>query len=238
MSRSFFIDTTICIGCRGCQVSCKQWHDLPGEKTINRGTHENPPDLSFDTYKLVRMREQVINGKLNWLFFPEQCRHCLEAPCLETAGDSSAIYRDEETGAIIFTEETKNLDADEIIESCPYNIPRQGPDGELAKCDMCIDRIKNNMLPACVKTCPTGAMNFGERDQMLELAEKRLRVARLVRPEAVLIDSEDVCVIYLTAHSPDLYHENAVAVKSSGITRYAALQRLTRPISSIFSRRM
>ena len=72
MSKSFLIDTTLCTACRGCQVACKQWHDLPAEKTINRGTFENPADLSFDTYKLVRMREEVINGKLNWLFFPEQ----------------------------------------------------------------------------------------------------------------------------------------------------------------------
>jgi len=240
MNKSFFIDTTICIGCRGCQIACKQWHELPGEKTINRGTHENPPDLSFDTYKLVRMREQVVSDKLKWLFFPEQCRHCIDAPCLETAGYPSAIYRDDATGAIVFTEETKNLDADEIIESCPYNIPRKGPDGSLAKCDMCIDRIKNNMLPACVQTCPTGAMNFGNRDQMRELGNKRLNIVRQTCPEATLIDAENVSVIYLTAYSPALYHENALAWKSNGvgITRYAALRQMMRPLSAIFPRRM
>ena len=74
MSNAFFIDTTRCTGCRGCQVACKQWHDLPAEKTENRGTFENPPDLSFSTYKLVRMRETETDGKLKWLFFPEQCR--------------------------------------------------------------------------------------------------------------------------------------------------------------------
>ena len=80
MSKSFFIDTTLCTACRGCQVACKQWHDLPAEETENRGTYQNPADLSFDTYKLVRMREEVIDGKLRWLFFPDQCRHCVEAP--------------------------------------------------------------------------------------------------------------------------------------------------------------
>src|SRR3989339_983962 len=119
MSKSFFIDTTVCTACRGCQVACKQWKNLPAENTVNRGTIENPADLSFNTYKLVRMREEVIDGKLKWLFFPEQCRHCIEPPCLATAGDKTAIYKDEATGAVIYTAKTKGLNAKEIIESCP-----------------------------------------------------------------------------------------------------------------------
>ena len=162
MAYAFFIDTTVCTGCRGCQVACKQWHDLPAEATQNRGSYENPPDLSFDTYKLVHMTEEMVDGQLQWLFFPEQCRHCIEAPCLEAAGDASAIFKDEATGAILYTAVTKALAVDDIIQACPYNVPRKGPSGALAKCDMCNDRIHNGLLPACVKTCPTGAMNFGD----------------------------------------------------------------------------
>lgn len=237
MSKSFLIDTTLCMACRGCQVACKQWHDLPAEKTINRGTYENPADLSFDTYKLVRMREEVINRKLNWLFFPEQCRHCIEAPCLETAGDPGAIYRDDKTGAIIFTAKTKRLNAAEIIESCPYNIPRKGPDGTLAKCDMCIDRVENELPPACVKTCPTGTMNFGDRDEMLALAGKQLAVAKKKYPKAMLIDADDVSVIYLVAYEPKLNCKNAMASNAVfDITRQMALKRMIRPLTNITSR--
>lgn len=237
MSKSFLIDTTLCTACRGCQVACKQWHDLPAEKTINRGTYENPADLSFDTYKLVRMREEVINRKLNWLFFPEQCRHCIEAPCLETAGDPGAIYKDDKTGAIIFTANTKRLNAAEIIESCPYNIPRKGPDGTLAKCDMCIDRVENGLLPACVATCPTGAMNFGNRNEMLALAGKQLAVAKKKYPKAMLIDADDVNVIYLVAYEPKLYCDNAMASNAVfDITRQMALKRMIRPLTNIASR--
>jgi len=237
MSKSFFIDTTLCTACRGCQVACKQWHDLPAEKTINRGTFENPPDLSFITYKVVRMREQVINGKLNWLFFPEQCRHCIEAPCLETAGDPSAIYRDDKTGAIIFTANTKYLNADEIIEACPYNIPRKAPDGTLAKCDMCIDRVENGLPPACVQTCPTGAMNFGDRDEMLALAKKRLGEVKKKYPKAMLIDEDTVSVIYLVAYEPNLYCKNAMASNAVfDITRQMALKRLVRPLTNLVAR--
>ena len=237
MSKSFLIDTTLCTACRGCQVACKQWHDLPAEKTINRGTYENPADLSFDTYKLVRMREEVINKKLNWLFFPEQCRHCIEAPCLETAGDPGAIYRDDKTGAIIFTANTKRLNAAEIIESCPYNIPRKSPDGTLAKCDMCIDRVENGLPPACVQTCPTGAMNFGDRSEMLTLAKKQLAVAKKKFPKAMLIDADDVNVIYLVGYKPKLYCKNAMASNAVfDITRQVALRRMIRPLTNIASR--
>jgi len=237
MSKSFFIDTTLCTACRGCQVACKQWHDLPAEETKNRGTYENPADLSFDTYKLVRMREEVIGGKLQWLFFPEQCRHCDEAPCLDTAGDETAVYKDAATGAIIFTANTKGLNVDEIIESCPYNIPRKGSDGTLAKCDMCLDRVHNGLSPACVKTCPTGAMNFGERGQMVALAKSRLSTVKKANPKAALLDPDDVNVIYLVTEKPSLYHEFAVASNTAfDITRQVALRRMFKPLTNIVSR--
>lgn len=219
MGKSFFIDTTLCMACRGCQIACKQWHNLPAEKTLNRGTYENPPDLSFYTYKLVRMREQVIDGSLKWLFFPDGCRHCLEPPCVKAAEDPTAIFQDYDTGAVVYTANTKNLDPDEIIGACPYNIPRKGADGTLAKCDMCNDRVENGLAPACVKTCPTGAMNFGERDAMLDLAGKRLAEAKAAYPKAALLDAKDIRVVYLVAYPPEFYHDNAVASASGSSIR-------------------
>lgn len=232
MANAIFIDTTLCTGCRGCQVACKQWHDLPAEETQNNGTYQNPPDLSFNTYKLVRMSEEVIDGRLRWLFFPDQCRHCSEAPCLEVAGDESAVYKDDATGAILYTANTKELAAGDIIESCPYNVPRKAKDGTLAKCDLCNDRVHNGALPACVKTCPTGAMNFGTRNDMLKLANARLKEAKGRYPKAMLADPDDVSVIYLVGYAPNLYYENVVASATpGGITRKMALQRMTRPLS-------
>jgi formate dehydrogenase iron-sulfur subunit len=197
---------------------------------------ENPADLSFNTYKLVRMREEVIDGKLKWLFFPEQCRHCVEPPCLSTAGDPAAIFKDEATGAVIYTAKTKGLKTKEIIESCPYNIPRKGKNGALAKCDMCLDRVQNGLLPACVKTCPSGAMNFGEREEMLALANKRLGEVKKISQSAKLLDADDVRVIYLVAYKPELYHKFAVAsVFDFGITRQMALAKMFRPVKNIAS---
>ena len=171
------------------------------------------------------------------LFRKEQCRHCIEAPCLDTAGDASSVYKDAATGAIIYTANTKGLNSDEIIESCPYNIPRKGPDGTLAKCDMCLDRVHNGLLPACVKTCPTGAMNFGERGQMVAFAKKRLSIVKKANPKAALLDSDDVNVIYLVAEKPSLYHKFAAASNTAfDITRQVALRRMFKPLTNIVSR--
>jgi formate dehydrogenase iron-sulfur subunit len=238
MSKAFFIDTTVCTACRGCQVACKQWHDQPAEATTNRGTYENPPDLSFDTFKLVRMREEVIDGQLRWLFFPEQCRHCIEPPCAEAAGDPEAIYRDSATGAVIYTAKTRELDPESVRESCPYNIPRAAKDGTIAKCDMCHDRVINGLLPACVKTCPTGAMNFGDLEEMSALAKSRLAQVKAKFPQARLVDVGEVRVMYLVAFDPKKYFEYALGPKTtgSGITRHAALRRMVQPFTRAVSR--
>lgn len=237
MSKSFLIDTTLCTACRGCQVACKQWHGLPAEETVNRGSYQNPADLSFDTYKLVRMHEEIIDGRLQWLFFPDQCRHCMEPPCQDVAGDPSAIYTDDSTGAIIYTAKTKALFADDIREACPYNIPRSAKDGTISKCDMCDDRVRNGLEPACVKVCPTGAMNFGNRKEIMELAQKRLATVKKKYPKAVLLNPENVRVIYLVGFEPTLYHEFAVAsIFGTGMSRQAALRRMFRPVTSLASR--
>lgn len=236
MSKSFLVDTTLCTACRGCQVACKQWHDLPAEKTVNRGSYQNPADLSFDTYKLVRMNEKVVDGRLRWLFFADQCRHCLEPPCQDTAGEPSAIFTNPSSGAVIYTANTRGLNADEIRQSCPYDIPRQAKDGTLAKCDMCNDRVENGLEPACVKVCPTGAMNFGEREDIMKLAQKHLAAAQKKYPNATLLDPDDIRTIYLVGFDPNLYHEFAVAsVKEYGISRQAALRKMFRPLTGIVS---
>ncbi len=234
MSKSILIDTTICTGCRGCQVACKQWHNLPAEKTTNVGSFQNPQDLSFDTYKLVRMNEEIINGKLEWLFFADQCRHCIDAPCLETAFDENAIYKDSATGAVQYTKTTKKLDADEIIGSCPYNIPRKAVDGTLAKCDMCNDRIHNGLKPACVTACPTGAMQFGDRDEILALAGQRLEKAKKKFPKAMLLNPDEVNVIYLVGFDPELYTDYAVASNDrGGLSRSVALRKMMGPFAKM-----
>ena len=235
--KSFFIDTTKCTACRGCQIACKQWNRRPTEKTINWGSHQNPRDLSFNTWKLVRFSE-VAGPKVNWYFFPDQCRHCMSPPCKEVADGKvkGAIAQDEKTGAVVFNPkmQIKPADFKEIREACPYDIPRiLSSTGIMAKCTMCFDRVKEGMLPACVKTCPTGAMNFGDRKDILEKANKRLAEVKGTYKDAMLANAEDVRIVYLLVDDPKKYHKFAVAENAIGITRKMALKRLFQPLTDL-----
>jgi formate dehydrogenase iron-sulfur subunit len=125
----------------------------------------------------------------------------------------------------------KPADFKEIQEACPYNIPRINTlEGKIAKCTMCSDRVKGGMVPACVKTCPTGAMNFGDRKEILEKAKKRLEMVQRRYEEAMLTDMDDVRIFYLLVDDPKKYYKHAVAENSVGITRKMALKRLFQPL--------
>lgn len=236
MAKSFLIDTSRCTACRGCQVACKEWHELPANKTKQTGSHQNPPDLNPYNYKLVRFSEHLENGTIRWYFFPDQCRHCIEPPCLDAALNyvDRAVFQDPQTGAVVYTEKTRKIPVEgfqEMRDACPYDIPRRDPaTGLITKCDMCYSRVSRGLLPVCVKTCPTGAMNFGERQEMLALAEKRLAIVKREHPKAQLVDVDDVNVIYLLADDAEKYHEYAVAPGRPGIDRKAFLAKLGAPL--------
>ncbi len=231
--KSFFIDTTKCTACRGCQIACKQWNMNPGTKTTQKGNHQNPEDLSYWTYKLVRFSEHEVNGKPVWYFFPDQCRHCLEPPCKMVADSLGvkAITKDESTGAVLYDPKVKVKAGDfkAIREACPWDIPRWDEKTKgMAKCTMCIDRIKEGLLPACVKTCPTGAMNFGDREKMLDMAKKRLNEVKMKHPKAKLLNDDFVRTIFLVIDEPTKYHKFA-GLDMSGTSIIASIKSILQP---------
>ena len=241
-SKSFFIDTTKCTACRGCQVACKQWNKLPATQTFNWGSYQNPADLSFATFKVVRFREVISGGKLRWYFFTDQCRHCLEPPCKDTIEGfvDGAVIQDKATGAVVYTAKTRMLSSsafEEVRQSCPYNIPRQDPGtGLVAKCTMCFDRISNGLQPACVKACPTGTMNFGNRDEMLDMANNRVaELKKMGFNKAQLLDADSIRAIFLVVDDPMLYSKFAVAQNDAGISRKLALRKLFKPASGLIT---
>jgi formate dehydrogenase iron-sulfur subunit len=206
--KSFLVDTTKCIGCRSCQVACKQWYDLAAEEKTpgNWGTYENPPDLSRTQWMLVTFHEaERADGTLAWNFARQSCRHCIDAPCKQVAQQKDSIIIDDETGAVVFTEKTKNESYQAIRESCPYDVPRQGPDGQLWKCKMCVDRVHGGELPACVKACPTGGLSFGDRAEVLAAAEQRLEAVRAQLPNANVLDRREVRVLILLGDRASMY---------------------------------
>jgi formate dehydrogenase iron-sulfur subunit len=207
---SILVDTSKCTACRGCQMACKQWNQLPATATKNWGSYQNPQDLSADTWKLVRFADGLNgNGKVYWHFFTDQCRHCLSPGCMGAA-EREEIVQDDKTGAVLFTPKTKGLDFKATLEGCPYNIPRQDPKSkQLFKCTMCFDRISNNQIPACVKSCPTGTLVFGERDKILDQAKKRVEELKKSYPKAAALNADDVRVIYIVKDDPKKYYQYA-----------------------------
>ena len=132
---------------------------------------------------------------------------------------------------MVFIDKTAELSASEAQEVralCPYDIPRyDSVTGKLSKCTMCFERITTGMLPACIKACPTGTMNFGEREEMEALAQERLAIAKKIFPEAMLADPDDVNIIFLLTDQPDNYSYNAVAsVSNSFLTRKGFLAKM------------
>jgi formate dehydrogenase iron-sulfur subunit len=191
------------------------------------GSHQNPQDLSFNTIRLVRFNEaHDADGKLQWYFFPEQCRHCLEPPCkyIGNMYCDQGIKQDPATGAVVMNSRTAGIGAKVASEElCPYNVPRMDEEsGEWFKCDMCLDRVQAGRLPACVQSCPTGTMNFGDREDMLALAGKRLAEVQKTNPDAYLADPESVRVIYLCTAPPESYNGNLLAsANGSGLMKKA-----------------
>lgn len=171
MAKAILIDVTKCIGCRGCQVACKEWNDLPGEKTTNRGTYQNPPDLSAQTWSLVTFKEIEEDGRVKWLFRKHQCMHCTHANCVEVCPTGAAHHE----GEFVIYDQDKCIGCGMCVYACPFGVPHiDEASHKSRKCFFCIDRVSNGLEPACAKACPTGALRFGERDELLELGRARV----------------------------------------------------------------
>lgn len=177
---AMLIDLTKCMGCRACQVACKEWNDLPAETTKNRGTYENPPDLTPNTWTRIRFMESAENGEVKWEFFKEQCLHCTDAPCVAVC--PTAALKNNSLGFVSYEEALCN-GCGYCAEFCPFGVPRMNIVSTLtgraraSKCTLCQDRVTNGYVPACAKSCPADAISFGERQAML--AKGQERVARL-----------------------------------------------------------
>lgn len=198
----FLVDTTRCTACRGCQIACKQWNELPAEKTKQYGTYQNPPDLSGSTWRLVRFSEYPsAQNSMAWYFFSDACRHCLKPPCQKKSDQikKGAIVVND-FGAVIYTKETKDLEkaAKVIKQACPWSIPNWSKDEkQLVKCTMCSERVAAGLLPACAKACPTGALNFGDEAEIKKLANERLAGVKKKFGKGEILDREDVRVLFL-----------------------------------------
>jgi formate dehydrogenase iron-sulfur subunit len=169
--KALLISPEACIGCRGCQIACKEWNQLPATKTTNRGSAENPPDLSSSLYNKIRYIEMPSEtNMMRWLFVSQRCMHCDDAGCIKICPAPGALYKTKE-GAVAFNKD-KCIGCKLCASGCPFNVPRFDEKDKISKCHLCSDRIAEGLSPACAKTCPTGAIRYGDRDGILGDSKK------------------------------------------------------------------
>lgn len=178
MKKAMLFDTSKCTGCRACQVACKQWNQLPAEKTEFRGTYENPPAFSANTWTKIGFREYY-NEELDkdqWIFTKLGCMHCTDAACIKACPAGAISHTD--FGSVVI-DDKKCIGCNYCVANCTFNVVGFDRGANVArKCTFCYDRLLNGEIPACAKTCPTGALTFGDRKEIVSLAKKRRKELR------------------------------------------------------------
>jgi len=187
MTKGFFTDTTLCIGCKACEVACKQWNQLPADGyTLSGRSYDNTGDLGATTWRHVEFIERIAAGAngdgvsrpnmARWLMMSDVCKHCVNAGCLEACP----------TGAIIRTEFGTVYVQQDICNGCGYCVPScpfgvieiSEADGRAHKCTLCYDRLQDGLEPACAKACPTDSIQFGDVEELRVRARSRVMALR------------------------------------------------------------
>lgn len=178
----FFTDTTVCIGCKACEVACKQWNQLPaaegGQNTLSGDSYDNTRRLDGTHWRHVKFIEQFTEDRSEgrWLLMSDVCKHCVQAGCLEVC-PTGAIIRTEFDTVVIQSDVCNGCRA--CIGACPFGVIDINPAaGTAQKCTLCYDRLQAGMEPACSKACPTDSIQFGPVSALRERAAGRVQKLR------------------------------------------------------------
>jgi formate dehydrogenase iron-sulfur subunit len=180
----FFTDTSVCIGCKACEVACKEWNMVPEDGLLLTGmSYDNTQGLSASSWRHVAFIEQIARPDESgpgaperdgsrWLMSSDVCKHCTEAACLDVC-PTGALMRTE-FGTVVVQEDVCN-GCGYCVSACPFGvIGRRETDGRVHKCTLCYDRIGDGQTPACAKACPTESIQFGPLDELRDRAQTRL----------------------------------------------------------------
>jgi formate dehydrogenase iron-sulfur subunit len=224
----FYTDTTVCIGCKACQVACHQWNDLPADlaeqpgegsagkaRPLTGASYDNTGSLSANNWRHVKFIEQFdeSRGQAAWLMMSDVCKHCVNAPCLEVCP----------TGAIIRTEfDTVYIQPDtcngcrDCLTACPFGVihiagPENEGKGVAKKCTLCYDRLQHSLTPACAQACPTESIQFGPIEELRARATARVQQLQGMGVSKAYLYGADEKILgglnafYLLVDEPEVY---------------------------------
>jgi formate dehydrogenase iron-sulfur subunit len=240
-SYGFFTDTTVCIGCKACEVACKEWNNLPADNIGLTGhSYDNTGQLSANSWRHVAFVEKHTEPsgpgvrstekqpyQSGWLMLSDVCKHCHNAPCLEACP----------TGSLFKTEFDTVVVQQDICNGCGYCVPAcpfgvidvSLLDGKAHKCTLCYDRLKGGLEPACAKSCPTDSIQFGELDDLHKRAHERV--------ETLKAQGVSTAYLYGVPGGPgatgDIGHLNAFFLLTDQPERYNLPSAPTRPANRV-----
>ncbi len=189
----FFTDPSVCIGCKACEVACKEWNEVPEDGYEWTGnSYDNTGHVGASTWRHVMFVEQdlpkanqvagpmglVDDGEdpFRWLFLSDVCKHCENAGCLESCPTGSIVRT--EVGSVLVQDDVCN-GCGYCVVNCPFGVIERRPKplpkaGGAFKCTFCYDRQKSGLTPACAKVCPTESIVFGRLDDLRARGAKRV----------------------------------------------------------------
>ncbi len=225
MPKGMFVDTSVCIGCKACQVACKEWNELGGEpdhfaevdgrlKAINftGNSYDNTGHLSATNWRHVRFIENITADRSNvaWYMMSDSCKHCTQAGCLEVCPTHALMRTD--LGNVVVQQDVCN-GCRACIPACPFGVISYNKQtGRVDKCTLCDDRIHNGLETACAKACPTDSIVFGEVDDLRARARTRVETLKTAGfNKAQLYGDTDILgglnVFYLLLDDPEVYEQ-------------------------------
>jgi formate dehydrogenase iron-sulfur subunit len=220
----FFTDTSLCIGCKACEVACKEWNGLPSlSRELSGQSYDNTRMLGESAWRHVAFIEQRVavdgpqsasegdgRNQLRWLMSSDVCKHCTEAACLDVCPTGS-LFRTE-FGSVVVQEDICN-GCGYCVPACPFGvIERREDDGRVFKCTLCYDRLRSGMQPACSQACPTDSIQFGRLDDLRDHAARRLTHLRESGISSARLYGDDpgdgvggAACFFLLLDDPELY---------------------------------